>query len=324
MSFKPMLAHKFYDSTDSPKKPTDFLFKGSAGSLNKDGIWTFNRKVTRYKLNPTGWYISEKRDGVRAVWLPKKGEFIFRSGKKIHAPEWFISKMPKTCALDGELFGGRNTFNVLSGIVRRKRGDRNAWNQVTFEVFDILQNTLKCQSFERRQEILKDVVTRMNFKNLVYVKQIRVKSMQHAHYLYRNWLQKGAEGAMLRKPGSLYENKRSYTLLKWKPIPTEEALIIGYNEGTGKLKGKLGTFKVRQITGALKHTRKVFNLSGRMSANFRNQYKLDHNHKLMKPPKNTNKYPVIGSVVSFEFMSYSSNGTPRQPIYIGTRHVDNM
>jgi DNA ligase-1 len=52
-------------------------------------------------MNPTGWYMTEKYDGVRLYWNGK--EFLSRQGKKIPVPEFIASQFPKT-ELDGELW----------------------------------------------------------------------------------------------------------------------------------------------------------------------------------------------------------------------------
>jgi DNA ligase-1 len=44
----------------------------------------------------------------------------------------------------------------------------------------------------------------------------------------------GGEGLMLRKPGSLYEHKRSKTLLKVKSFTDEEAEVIAHQGGRGR------------------------------------------------------------------------------------------
>jgi ATP-dependent DNA ligase len=38
----------------------------------------------------TGYYISEKLDGVRAYWNPELGTIYSRNGKPYHVPKWFI------------------------------------------------------------------------------------------------------------------------------------------------------------------------------------------------------------------------------------------
>ena len=99
--------------------------------------------------------------------------------------------------------------------------------------------------------------------------------MDEAYKLYKTYIEKGAEGAMLRPSNSIYEYKRSKLLLKWKPSLDAEAIVIGYNEGMGRLKEKLGTFQVQLINDITKKVEKdkEFSLSGRLSDEFRNQYK---------------------------------------------------
>src|SRR4030095_7170834 len=65
----------------------------------------------------TGWWMSEKLDGVRAYWDGK--HFISRLGHRFHAPAWFTAGLPET-PLDGELWGGRKNFQRTISIVRRQ------------------------------------------------------------------------------------------------------------------------------------------------------------------------------------------------------------
>jgi len=53
-------------------------------------------------------------------------------------------------------------------------------------------------------------------------------------------LQLGGEGLMLREPGSVYERTRSMTLLKVKKFLAREAVVIGYEAGAGRHKGRVG------------------------------------------------------------------------------------
>ena len=54
------------------------------------------------------------------------------------------------------------------------------------------------------------------------------------HNLY---VQQGYEGAMIRVPGSVYENKRAKCLLKYKEFEDAEFEICGYHEGKGDWEG---------------------------------------------------------------------------------------
>ena len=87
--------------------------------------------------------------------------------------------------------------------------------------------------------VLKLVINVSSYSDL---KQIKIKDEQQVMKIYGELLKKGAEGVMLRCPGSPYDAKRSSHLLKVKPHFDDECKIIGYKEGTGKYQGMLGAF----------------------------------------------------------------------------------
>ena len=65
--------------------------------------------------DPTGWWMSEKLDGMRAWWTGSS--FISRAGNAINAPSWFTAALPKV-PLDGELWCGRGQFTQAVSIVK--------------------------------------------------------------------------------------------------------------------------------------------------------------------------------------------------------------
>src|SRR5207248_11450490 len=80
----------------------------------------------------TGWWMSEKLDGVRAYWDGK--QFIPRLGNRYHAPDWFVAGLPDV-PLDGELWLGRKMFQRAVSIVRRQ-DKSDHWKEIRFLVFD--------------------------------------------------------------------------------------------------------------------------------------------------------------------------------------------
>src|SRR5213075_711077 len=76
----------------------------------------------------SGWWMSEKLDGVRAYWDGK--QFISRQGNLYHAPEWFTAGLPSV-TLDGELWIARKAFQRTVGIVRRQ-DKTDLWKEVKF------------------------------------------------------------------------------------------------------------------------------------------------------------------------------------------------
>ena len=58
-------------------------------------------------MDPTGWFMSEKLDGVRCYW---NGKTLYSRNKNIfYAPKFFTEGWPNS-PLDGELFLGRDRF----------------------------------------------------------------------------------------------------------------------------------------------------------------------------------------------------------------------
>lgn len=114
----------------------------------------------KHRENVNGWYVSEKLDGQRAIWLPftrnsPVSEIPFanrerdsrdhvatglwsRYGKPIFAPDWWLDKLPTCDILDGELYVGRGQFQTTSSYVRKHPAERqdSEWKRVRFMLFD--------------------------------------------------------------------------------------------------------------------------------------------------------------------------------------------
>ena len=60
-------------------------------------------------MDPTGWWLSEKLDGVRAYWDGTR--LLSRTGIRYWAPDWFLAALPAELALDGELGPGDAQLN---------------------------------------------------------------------------------------------------------------------------------------------------------------------------------------------------------------------
>ena len=152
--------------------------------------------------DPAGYWMSEKLDGVRAIWNGK--DFISRNGKVFNAPPWFRKGMPRGVMLDGELWQGRGKFQSTVGAVRSKRGD---WQDIKYMVFDLVDSA----AYEDRREALTSLTLPYHCQVL---EQTRCKGMLHLLDFEGHVLGKGGEGVILRKPQSKYEHRRSSSLLK--------------------------------------------------------------------------------------------------------------
>ena len=85
-------------------------------------------------IDPSAYLVSEKYDGVRAIWDGKA--LRFRSGRTVNAPDWFIAKLPAE-KLDGELWLARGAFERLSGYVRKTTPLDDDWQLIKYMIFEL-------------------------------------------------------------------------------------------------------------------------------------------------------------------------------------------
>lgn len=262
------------------------------------------------KFDPVGWYASEKYDGFRAIWNGK--EFLSRQGNPFSVPEWFSALMPPGVSLDGEFWMGRCKFESC-GLFRKNIPDEKEWilNRPKYLVYDIhmesnipfqermklleklVEDRCKCAiSVQLPEEIVKIGCP------LEYAPQHLVKNKEGFMKYYEDLLKSGAEGVMLRKSGSLYEQNRSYTLMKLKPEFDAECTIIGYKPGTGKYSEMLGSFQCEWEKPDKKKVK--FYVSG-MNDEVRRNYKSTH---------------PIGTKITFSFKGFTKYGVPKNPNYL--------
>ena len=237
-------------------------------------------------FDPSKYLISEKLDGVRALW---DGITLrFRSGRTIAAPVWFLAKLPKT-PLDGELWLGRGKFDALSGIVRKGQPVDTEWQQVTYMVFELPQGV---GSFAERAALLKLIVRGVAWNQLQGVEQFRIPNQAVLRDRLKAVNAAGGEGLMLHLASSPYVTGRSDVLLKYKSLADAEAEVIGHIPGKGKYAGMTGALQVRTVDG------QQFRLGTGLSDEER------------KNP------PAIGTLVTYTFRDVTSTGKPRFASYL--------
>jgi len=200
-------------------------------------------EVYRDQVDISRYLVSEKLDGVRAVW---DGTTLrFRSGKEINAPRWFVDGLPKR-PLDGELWIARGTFERLSGIVRKDVPDDNEWRQVRYMIFELPGAP---GTFRERAEAMREIARQANIPWLREIEQFSVVDRDSLKKRMKEVVKAGGEGLMLHRADALYETGRSDTLLKMKPWEDAEAVVIGHVPGKGKYSGMLGALRVRTSDG---------------------------------------------------------------------------
>ena len=197
----------------------------------------------RAERDPAGFLVSEKLDGVRAVW---DGQTLrFRSGLPITAPGWFTAALPKV-ALDGELWLGRGRFDELSGIVRRSAPADEDWRAVRYMVFDLPGTPMP---FAQRVQQLQTVVAQARQPWLQAVAQQQVPDAAALQALLTQTVKDGGEGLMLHRSDALWSPGRSTALLKFKPLADAEARVVAHLPGKGRNAGRLGALLLELPNG---------------------------------------------------------------------------
>jgi DNA ligase 1 len=158
-------------------------------------------------IDPTGYLVSEKLDGVRALW---DGTVLrFRSGRTIAAPAWFTSKLPAT-PLDGELWLARGQFDALSGMVRKAQPVDAEWQQVKYMVFELPQGS---GTFAQRAAQLQSLVQAAAWPALQAVEQFAVANPAALQAKLKSITAAGGEGLMLHLASAPVTAGRSDVLL---------------------------------------------------------------------------------------------------------------
>jgi DNA ligase-1 len=258
------------------------------------------------KHQAAGAFISEKLEGMRAFWdggvsrgLKKndvpyanvdKDERLLseqiatglwtRLGNVIHAPDWWLDKLPRI-PLDGELFIGRGQWQFLMSTVKDFEPNED-WEQVKYYCFDMPSPDVIFANgnvaFSNTQEAyfhgIKDwLKTRpaleyhpkagTSFRSTYTLlckhlqgNETAIAHRQHklpygpiavavAEDLAKSIVAEGGEGCIIRDPASKWRPNRCHTMVKCKVYHDTEATVMGYTTGRqtdrgSKLLGKMG------------------------------------------------------------------------------------
>lgn len=240
-----------------------------------------------WKMDPTGWWASEKHDGCRAWWDGRN--LVSRRGNVYGAPDWFKARLPRI-ALDGELWLGRGLFPETVGLSRG--GFPEDWKRMHYRVFDAPEAP---GPFEQRLVVLHAELQLAGFDQATPIEQHRVQSMTHLLDLLATVEQKNGEGLVLRRAGSLYVAGDSMDAQKVVRVKTAEAVVVGHTKGTGNRAGGCGALVCRLPDGT--------------------EFKCGTGLKW----KDVENPPPVGTTITFGYKLLTKDGVPREPRFIRIR-----
>jgi DNA ligase 1 len=246
-------------------------------------------KEYRGGVDVSRYWVSEKYDGVRAVW---DGSVLkFRSGLPIAAPVWFTAQLTAT-PLDGELWLARGKFDALSGIVRRTQPLDDEWRMLTYWIFELPGAP---GSFTQRVARMREVVLAAQNTQLKATEQFKIANEKALSVKLAEVTKAGAEGLVLHLADAPYTVGRSDVLLKYKHVFDGEAHVVAHLPGRGKYAGMTGALRVQTEDG--------------------------HNFKLGTGLTDAQRKspPPIGSTVTYTYRDTTPAGKPRFARFLRVR-----
>lgn len=238
------------------------------------------------QVDPSLCLVSEKYDGVRALW---DGRVLrHRSGRPVPAPSAFLGALPVE-PLDGELWLGRGGFEALSAIVRTASPRPADWARIRYMVFELPGGG---GVFAERAARLATLAKAARAPQLVAAPQERLADRGALQRRLDTVTAAGGEGLMLHRADAPVAGGRSDLLMKLKPHLDAEAVVVGSRPGSGKYRGTVGALEVETADG-----RRFAVGSGLSDA-------------LRRDP------PPSGSVITYRYRELTSNGVPRFATYL--------
>jgi DNA ligase-1 len=242
-------------------------------------------------IEVSNWLMSEKLDGVRGYW---DGQQLFsKNGTPFHAPPAFTRNFPDF-AVEGELWGGRQTFEKTVGIVKRQ-APHDGWLELKFAIFDV---PAAAGGFEDRLNKAADWFARHPSDHAFVIAHQPVRSHTHLSEALKRVDALGGEGLILRRRGSPYTAGRSRDILKVKSYSDMEAVVVAHLAGQGRNQGRMGALLVE-----LPGSRTRFKVGTGFSDAVRENP------------------PPVGALITFKYYGFYQSGTPKFPSFLRIREA---
>jgi len=229
LKLRPDLKAKIDPSVASDEKMNRLISDPNLGIPSsmrfKDSDFIMLSKIWNPKMDPSGWLMTEKYDGIRAYW--DGFNFYNKNGNLIPCPQKFKSSLPKF-PLDGELWLGRNSFHHCRTVI----GSQD-WSQLKLVVFDVPNHQ---GNFTERIDFLKQVIPKRS-QNILLASFTKVQNREHLIRTLEDTIAKGGEGLMISHPNNKYTTGRSNYSLKVKPFYTEIVRVVKLEQILPRLDG---------------------------------------------------------------------------------------
>ncbi|MBU0945135.1 MAG: DNA ligase [Proteobacteria bacterium] len=245
-------------------------------------------QVYRDNIDIIGWLMSEKLDGVRGYWDGKR--LLSKNGILLHPPAVFFHNFPPF-PLEGELWGGRETFEQTVAIVNTQR-PHTGWLELKFAIFDVPDQK---GGFSERLKIAENWFQNHPSRFAFVIPQKRIEHKGELKTELQRIEKSGGEGVIVRRADTLYSSGRSHEILKVKSFSDTEAVVIAHIGGQGRNRGRLGSLLVELPN----------KIQFKIGTGFSDEQR--------------DNPPAVGSIITFKYYGLFQSGRPRFPSFLRIR-----
>lgn len=276
-----------------------------------------------------GWLFETKWDGYRAIADVRKGKVELYSrnhlsfNKDYPAIVEAVEKLAHNVVLDGEIvILGKNGLSDFQALQSYRSTGKGNLAYVVFDLLELDGQDLQEMPLIQRKELLKEIVTQLNDKRVVYSDHV----LDNGEKLYKEARNNGWEGIIAKQADSTYlQGKRVMSWVKIKIVDEQEVIICGYTEPRGSRK-KIGALVLALYddNGTLKY---IGNCGGGLNGEL-----IDELYEKMQPlvqkssplqEKIKTPTPVTWIkpqlVCQVKFSSWTTGNHLRQPVFLGLR-----
>jgi DNA ligase 1 len=236
------------------KRALDYIIPVFSCQLAQNGLDHPN-KISGEK------FLDIKLDGVRLLTvINKENRTVIqytRDGRVkdnftdiVDSLQKMLDVFPSSVVLDGEVVGS-SFQELMTQLNRKKKLDTGGARLALFDIIplnDFLTGKCLLTQQQRHQMLCGYMADFQDYtRDKVYVipkRKVNLNTSQgYREFLEFNKeaIEAGYEGIMIKDPDAIYESRRSFAWLKQKPFVEVTLKVIGYEEGTGKNAGRLGT-----------------------------------------------------------------------------------
>lgn len=339
-------------SSDFSAKTSEDFYANSSENSKVFALSKFDKKMLE---NGTfkGYVMSEKLDGVRAIWdgINLKS----RSGRIFSAPKCWLDKLPPF-GLDGELFIDRGRFEEVLSVVSRGENECEQckceeWQKVGYFIFDVPNcddflnmdltkiDSSKIKSctllerlavlekwLEKNEYLEKNASIDFASKSMLHIiPQIPINSQKELDSKLKEVIKSGGEGIVIRKNSAPYERFRTPNAMKLKGYEDAECVVIAHNIGKGKYANALGSITCESLelpkSNLSKSTLQTNTPATKKSLNPATNPKTSIDKIRFKigsgfSDKMRANPPPLGTIITYKYYGITKNGLPRFPIFL--------